>query len=100
MCDRRIYGREVFLNDCVAPLAVSFLDCVLDGFDSFVAWEHAAQGEETCLHDRVDAAAHACFKSHLVSVNYEEAKLLFNDLPLNFARQMIPHFVWPKWCIQ
>jgi hypothetical protein len=48
-----------FLHHFLALAAVGLLDGVFDLLDGFLARQHAGQGEEAGLHDRVDARAHA-----------------------------------------
>jgi len=88
-----VHGGEVLLHDAGAALAVGLLDGVLDGFDGFLARQHTADGEETGLHDGVDAATHAGFLGHLVTVDDVKLQLLVDDLLLNQAGQVVPNVV-------
>ena len=61
-----------------------------------MAWSRGStprDGEEACLHDGVDARAHAGVARHLVGVDDIELQLLGDDLLLHFARQLGPHHV-------
>ena len=61
--------------------------------DRFVRRQDAADREEAGLHDGVDAAAHAGLFSHGVAVHHVELQLLFDDLLLDGAREMVPNLV-------
>ena len=76
-----------------AHLAVGFLDRFLDLGDRLFARQYARDRKVAGLHDRVDAAAHAGFFSHSVSVDGEEADAFLDHLLLQLARQALPHAV-------
>ena len=42
---------------------------LLDPVNRFLAWQHAAQGKETRLHDRVDPVAKLALSRHAVGVD-------------------------------
>ena len=52
--------------------------------------KNAADREEACLHDRVDAVAHSCIAGNVVAVDHVELQLLLDDLGLRLARNMLP----------
>src|SRR5437016_11129666 len=62
--------------------------------------QNAADGEKACLHDGVDAAAHARFPRHAVSIDQIEFELLVDDGLLDLARQMAPNFFLTKGGVQ
>ena len=84
---------EVPLDDLLALLAVGLLDRLLDLGDGLLARQHAGDGEEAGLHDRVDAPAHAGVLGDLVGVDHVELQLLVDDLLLHLARQVVPDLV-------
>src|SRR6185436_11392423 len=85
-----IDGREVLLYDSGAALAVRLLDRLLDLNDRLLAWQDAADREETGLHDRVHAVRHAGGLGHLVAIDHEQPELLRDDRLLDRAWQMVP----------
>ena len=68
-----VHGGEVPPHDLGALLAVGLLEALLDLRDGLVAGQHAGDGEEAGLHDRVDAAAHAGLPGHRVGVDGVDA---------------------------
>ena len=74
-------------------LAVGLLDRLLDLGDRLLARQYARDCKVAGLHDRVDAAAHAGFLGHSVSVDGEEADFFLDHLLLQLARQALPHAV-------
>ena len=56
---RAVNGLQIHLDDFFALLAIGFLNGLFDGGDRLVARQHAGNGEETDLHDGVDAPLHA-----------------------------------------
>src|SRR5204863_5039011 len=61
---------------------------------------HTRDREETCLHDRVDARAHAGVLCDSIRVDHVETQILRNDLPLHVWRQRSPHRVGVEWRVQ
>ena len=96
----RIHRGVVFLHHALTALAVSLLDSVLDGGNGFLARQHSADGEETRLHDGVDAAAHAGLLGHIVTVDDVKLELLVDDLLLHQARQVVPNLVGAERAVQ
>src|SRR5262245_27527701 len=84
----------------MTTLAVSLFDCAFDSADGFAFGQDVADGEETGLHNRVDALGHAHLASDTVGVNDKEAQVLFDDLLLHFAWEMVPDFIWPEGRVQ
>ena len=95
-----IHGIKVLHDNCFTAFAVGLLDGFLDLLDGLIARQDAANGEETGLHDGVDAAAHAGLFSDLISIDHIEFEFLFNDIFLNFLRQLIPDFFWSIEAVQ
>ena len=81
-----------------------FLICV----NGFILRQDAADGEETGLHDGVDASAHAGFCSDIIRIDDIEIEILFDDnlselpwagdprllLDRRCCSAGIPHLVW------
>src|SRR5262249_43183496 len=90
MAEGFVYRRVVLLDHGFTALAVGLLYGVLDGGDGLFAGQHAADGEETGLHDGVDAAAHARGFGDFVTIDDVEFQLFVDDLLLHLARQFVP----------
>ena len=75
ICQRLIDGGKILVHHRLAALAISFADGILDRRDRLFPGQHIADGEETGLHDGIDAAAHACFARDLVGINHMEFQL-------------------------
>src|SRR5438552_7519764 len=100
MRQRGVDGIEVALDHRLTPFAVGLFDGVLDGGDSFVAGQDAAQREEAGLHDGVYPVTHADFLRDGIAINDMEAQLLFRDRMLHLAREMIPYLVGTEGAVQ
>src|SRR5262249_55462860 len=90
-----IDSSEVLFDYCFAALPIGIADRVFDCLDCFFTREDTANGEETSLHDGVDATGHAGFPRDLVSIDDIELQPLFDDVLLNRFWQMVPNF---RWC--
>ena len=77
--ERLVHRRDVLLHDFLALAAVGLLDGVFDLLDGLLARQHAGQGEEAGLHDRVDARAHAGGLGDADRVNHVELDLLLDQ---------------------
>ena len=95
-----IYGLKVPAYHVRSHLAVGLLDRLLDLGDRLLAQQYVRDRKIAGLHDRVDAAAHAGFLCHGVSIDGEEADSFLDHLLLQFARQALPHAVRPSRNIQ
>ncbi len=84
---------EVLLDNGLAAAPVGLDDRLFDLADGLFARQHAGDGEEARLHDRVDARAHARLAGDRVGVDHVELQLLVDDLLLHGARQVIPDLV-------
>ena len=87
---RCIHGGKVLFDHRVAAFAVGFLDGFLDLGNVFFAREHAADREETRLHDGIDARAHTRIARYRVAVDHVELNLLGQHLLLRGFGQMVP----------
>ncbi len=87
---------QVHLDDRFTFAAVGLADRLLDLLDRLIARQHAGDGEEADLHDRVDAAAHPGVARHSVGVDHVEFQLFVDDLLLDRARQLIPDLIRAK----
>jgi hypothetical protein len=96
MGQRRIDRGKVLLDDRIATLAIGLLDGLLDLFDRLFARQHAADGEEAGLHDRVDPVAHSGSAGNRISVNHIELELLLEDRLLRLPRQVAQISSGPK----
>ena len=92
---RVVHRLEVLLDDLLALLAVGLPDRVLDRSMASLARQHAGEGEETDLHDRVDAPAHAAFARDLVGVDHVNFAFLLDELLPGPARQLVPDLFRP-----
>jgi len=63
---------------------------MLDLRDGFLAGQNAADSEETSLHNRIDAIAHAGFIGNFVRIDHIEVNLLVDQIALHLHRQCIP----------
>ncbi len=81
-----INGGVVHVDNLVAFLAVGFLNCALDGFDSFFLGQDAGDQEEGGLHDHVNAGAKTDCLGKLDSINNVELGLLIDKLFLDYGR--------------
>ena len=91
-----IHRLEVFLNHRLAALAVGFLNGLFDRFNGIFTRQNSADGEEAGLHDGVDAIAHAGIARHFVAVDHKKSQVFLDDLILDLAWKMIPHFAGAK----
>src|SRR5262249_35504284 len=94
MFKRAVHRTQVHRHDDITALAVSLLDRLLDGRNRLILGQHAADGEEAHLHNRIDVPAHAAVACHLDGVDDVEASLPFDKLFLHHARQVTPGIVW------
>ena len=74
MRERFINRPQVHLHDFIAFLRIRFANRILNRFDRVLRRQHAGDGEETGLHDGVDAAAHSAVPRNFVSVDDEEVR--------------------------
>ncbi len=91
---------EVLLNNFLALAAVGFLDRCLNCRDSLISWQDAADGEETGLHNRVDAVSHSSRFCDFVSVDDIKPDPLGNHVCLHLYREGIPNFFWSCKSVQ
>ncbi len=90
----RVDGRVVAVDDrAAALLAIHSLNLGLDFVDGLFRRNHVGQLEEAGLHHGIDADAQVGLLGHLVGVDDVELQLLFNNLLLHFAGQVVPHLV-------
>ena len=66
----------------------------LDLLDGLLARQHAGDGEEAGLHDRVDAPAHAAGLGDLVASMTKNFSFFAIKASCT-ARQMVPDSPWP-----
>src|SRR5688572_19491587 len=99
MSKGRIHCRKVLPHDRLATLAVTLSNELLDLGYRFLARQHAAEREETRLHDRVDAIAKLTLPRHAVGVDGIDLQPLVDDRLLDGVRQMVPHFRFFIWTI-
>ncbi len=92
---RHVHGIPILLHDGFAAFAVSLFDGLFDGVNGLFAGQHAADGEEAGLHNRVDATAHACGSGDFDAVNDEKLDFLLDNMLLRCARQLVPDFLGP-----
>jgi hypothetical protein len=92
MCERGIYGREVLPNNRFPSFAVALADELFDLLERFFARQHAAQREETRLHNRIDAIAELRLPRHASRVDNEYFQPLIDDRLLNRTRELVPGF--------
>lgn len=95
-----IDGGVVLLNDGFALLAVCFFGSFFDFFDGLGFGQDAGEFEEACLHDGIDARAHARRFGDFTSVDDEESDFLFDDFFLRFGGNVIPRFFGGVWAVQ
>ena len=88
---RSVNRGKVLLNDGVALLAVGFLNRVFNLRNRLVFRQNVGNGEETGLHNRIDALSHAGFAGNFNRVDAVEVQFLGNDFFLNFNRQVVPY---------
>src|SRR5262245_29866789 len=100
MRDRAVNYFAVATHHFGPPLAVSFLDRLLDVNDRYIARKHAGNAEKTRLHYRVYSAAHSLLLRERISVDCEEADLLLDHLLLHLSRVLIPHIFDGPGCVQ
>ena len=86
----RVHRLEVALDNRLAPFAVAFADGLFDAGDGLVLGQHAADGEEARLHNRIDAHAQIQLRSQGVGVDVVELQLLALDLLLDHPGQLLP----------
>jgi hypothetical protein len=86
----RVHGGVVARQHGAAALAVGLVDRVLDLVDRLVARQHAREGEEAGLHDRVDAPAHADVVGDLVAVDRPQLEAALAHDPLALDGQVVP----------
>jgi len=67
---------------------------MLDLRDGFLAGQDAADGEETGLHNRIDAITHSGFISNIVRIDHIEVNLLVDQIALHLHRQCVPDLFW------
>jgi len=96
-----IHGAQVLLHDLVAL----FTRTCSGSIHEWPQWpRHAAAlweiAKKPRLQNGVHARAHAGVASHLIGVNDEEASLLGDQLGLDFARQVVPDFVFVERTIE
>ena len=93
MRERLIHGVEVHLHDVFAFLAVSLANRILDRRDRLVVRQHAGDGKEADLHDRVDPSTHAARASHGARVDDEEAQPPVVNRALHPLGKPLPHSI-------
>ena len=86
-----VNSNVVHTNDLVTLFAVRLLDGGLEGVDRLVLRQHAGDGEEAGLHDRIDACAETQLMGEGDRVDHVELDLLVDDLLLDFVRHVIPN---------
>ena len=82
MRERVVHCGEVHLDDLLALFPVSLADGILDGPDRSFVRQHAGDGEEACLHHRVDAPAHSALPRHAAGVDDEQPRPLLLEAAL------------------
>ena len=85
-----VHRREVHRDNFLALFAVGLSNRILDGGDGLVRRQHAGDGEEADLHDRVDAPAHAAFARDLAGVDDVETRLLLDEPVAAPRREDVP----------
>ena len=61
--------------------------------DRLVRRDHAGEGEEARLHDRVDPRPELVLAGDPVGVDRPHGEVLLDDLSLHLVRQPVPHLV-------
>ena len=97
---RLVHRLEVALDDSLPTLAIGLFDGGLDSIDGFVTGQNTADGEETSLHNGIDATAHAGILGHFIGVDDVELQLLLEDCLLRLYWQGLPHFIGPVDAVQ
>lgn len=69
----------VFGDHLLAKLAVTLLNGVFDVIYSFLFRKHAGKGEESNLHNCINAAAHAGFFGHSITVDGVKLEILLDN---------------------
>ena len=82
--ERLVHRGIIFLHHSIAAFSVGLLDGFLDLVDRFVARQDAGNGEETGLHDRIDAIAHTRLFRNIIRVDRVELEFLLDDIFLGF----------------
>ncbi len=95
-----IHGAQVLLHDLVALFTVRVADRFTNGLNGLVTRQHFGDRKEARLQNGVHARAHAGVASNLISVNDEESSFLGDQLGLDFARQVVPDFVFVERTIE
>ena len=98
--DRQVDGGEVAIDDSLAALRVRLLHEALDAGDRVGRGQHAGEVEETGLHDRVDAVAHANFFGNGERIDHPQIDRLVDELLLDVSGQLIPDLVRPIWRVE
>ncbi len=93
MRQRAVDRGEVHVHDRLALAAVGLADRLLDMGDRLFAWQHAGDGEEAGLQDRVRPQAQPELPRDGGSVDHEQPQMLVDDCLLHRAGQVAPNFV-------
>src|SRR2546428_8531364 len=79
-----IDSTEVFLYDCFTTFAIGLLDALFDAFNGLFSRQDTADGEETGLHDGINAPTHTYAAGNLVSIDDIKLELFLSNLLLGF----------------
>src|SRR3569832_1075432 len=66
---------------------------MFDFRNSRFTWKNSADREESGLHNRVHASAHAGLLSNFITIDHIELEIFLDDIPLHFTWQLIPNFL-------